>query len=104
MEMDPERTRDFLRENSECILLDVREDEELSYCSIEGNLHVPLGSLPERLTAIDAKLPVVVYCHHGIRSLAAVRLLRAKGFARACSLRGGIDRWTSEIDPSLPRY
>jgi len=104
MEMDPERTRDFMRENSECILLDVREPEEVAYCSIEGSLNISLSSLPEQLTAIDAELPVVVYCHHGIRSLAAVRLLRAKGCSRASSLRGGIDRWTSEIDSSLPRY
>ena len=104
MEMNPEETRDFLRENPDSILLDVREQEEHAFCSIKGNLHIPLGTLAENLSVLKSDFPVIVYCHHGIRSLAAVRVLRAKGLARASSLLGGIDRWSLEIDSSLPRY
>ena len=104
MEMDPGQARGFLRENSHCILLDVREPEEHAFCSIENSIHVPLGSLPERLAALSTEIPIITYCHHGIRSLAALRMLRSKGFAKVSSMRGGIDLWTIEIDPSLPRY
>ena len=104
MEMDPRQARGFLLENSSCILLDVREPEERALCCIENSLHVPLGALPERLAVLSPETPIISYCYHGIRSLAAVRMLRAKGFSKASSMRGGIDLWTIEIDPSLPRY
>ena len=104
MEMNPAQANEYLQTHSDCILLDVREAEENAYCRIEGSLHVPLAMLPERLAALDANRSTLVYCHHGIRSLAAVRLLRAKGFAKTSSLVGGIERWAIEVDPSLPRY
>ncbi len=104
MEMDPGQARGILVENSSCILLDVRELKERTLCFIEGSLHVPLSSLPEQLTALNPETPIISYCHHGIRSLAAVRMLRAKGFDKVSSMRGGIDLWAIEIDPSLTRY
>ena len=104
MEMDPRQACAFLRKNSNCILLDVREPEEHARCAIEGSLHLPSGTLSVRLAVLSPAIPIVVYCHHGVRSLAAVRMLRAKGFEKASSLRGGIDLWTTQIDPSLPRY
>ena len=104
MEMNPAQASEYLQAHSDCILLDVREAEENAYCRIEGSLHVPLAMLPERLAALDANHSTLVYCHHGIRSLAAVRLLRTKGFAKTSSLVGGIERWAIEVDPSLPRY
>ena len=104
MEMNPTQTQEVRLDDSACMLLDVRESEEYSYCSIADSLHVPLGLLHESLPAIDPELPVAVYCHHGVRSLSAVRILRGKGFAKAFSIKGGIDRWSLEIDPSLPRY
>ncbi|MFP6899589.1 MAG: rhodanese-like domain-containing protein [Opitutales bacterium] len=104
MEMNPRQARGFLDQNPDCRLLDVREPEEHALCSIEGNLHLPLALLAENLAKFDDKQPVIAYCHHGVRSLAAVRLLRAKGFAMASSLRGGIDLWAIEIDPTLARY
>ena len=104
MEMNPRQARDFLEQNPDCGLLDVRQPEEHAFCSIEGNILLPLGQLAESLTALDDKQPFIVYCHHGMRSLAAVRLLRAKGFAKASSMRGGIDLWAIEIDPAVARY
>ena len=104
MEMNPEQVIEFLQANPSSTLLDVREVEENAYCALKGSLLIPLNNLPEALPSLDGKNAVVVYCHHGIRSLAAVRMLREKGFGKATSLRGGIDLWTTQIDPSLPRY
>jgi rhodanese-related sulfurtransferase len=104
IEMNPKQASEYLRAHPDTFLLDVRENEEHAYCSIKGSLNIPLAILPERLNAIDPKAAILAYCHHGIRSLSAVRLLRAKGFAQASSIRGGIDLWTTEIDPNLPRY
>ena len=104
MEMNPRQTRDFLEQNPDCGLLDVRQPEEHAFCSIEGNILIPLGRLMDNLAALDDKQPLIAYCHHGVRSLAAVRLLRAKGFAKASSMSGGIDLWAIEIDPTVARY
>ncbi|MBL62581.1 MAG: hypothetical protein CMI30_04145 [Opitutae bacterium] len=104
MEMDPAQALEFLQANPSATLLDVREVEENAYCALKGSLLIPLNSLSEALSYVDEKKAVVVYCHHGIRSLAAVRMLREKGFTKATSLRGGIDLWSTQIDASVPRY
>lgn len=85
-------------------LLDVREDFEWQIAHLEGARHVPLGQLASRLAELNGAGDLVVYCHHGQRSLSAVELLRGAGFGRARSLAGGIDAWASEVDPHMPRY
>jgi rhodanese-related sulfurtransferase len=62
-----------------------------------------MGSLARQIGELDPRDEVVLICHHGVRSLAAQRLLAGAGF-RARSLRGGIDAWSAEIDPALARY
>lgn len=87
-------------------LIDCREADELSICQIAGNEWFPLGIFPsagERLTA-DASRGVVVYCHHGMRSLRGASILRAHGVENAFSMKGGIDAWSELIDPEVPRY
>ena len=85
-------------------LLDVREPQEERIARIEGSVLIPLRALPARLAELDPSRPIVVYCHHGVRSLRAVELMRGAGFARARSLRGGIDAWSRERDAGVPRY
>jgi len=88
------------------VLIDCREEDEHAFCSLPGDRLVPLsrfvpaieGALPEQ------GIPVIVYCHHGMRSGQAAHYLRSKGRALTFSLRGGIDLWSTEIDPSVPRY
>ena len=104
MEMDPTKACEHLRTHSDCTLLDVRESEEHAYARIEGSLLIPLATLPQQIDSLDPNRLFLVYCHHGIRSLAAVRLLKARGFAKASSIIGGIERWAIEVDSSLPRY
>ncbi len=86
------------------VLLDVREPFEWDIVHVDGARHVPLRELPARLRELDGHAEVLVYCHHGTRSRQAVELLRAAGFSKVWSVRGGIDAWATEVDPQLARY
>jgi sulfur-carrier protein adenylyltransferase/sulfurtransferase len=86
------------------LLLDVREPHEWAIARLPGARLVPLNSLPDALDGLDRSEEIIVYCHHGLRSAAAVDWLREQGFDRARNLVGGIDRWTQDIDPSMRRY
>jgi adenylyltransferase/sulfurtransferase len=90
--------------NEHLLLLDVREPFEWEITHIEGARLIPLGELPARLRELDGHADIVAYCHSGVRSVRAVEILRAAGFARARSLRGGINAWAAEVEPELPRY
>ncbi len=95
-----------LRESAPPRLLDVREPEELAIASLPGAVHIPLGELAERIDELETgrDLEWVVICHHGVRSAMATGFLAANGFSRASNLSGGIDRWSLEVDPGVPRY
>ena len=86
------------------VLVDVRERFEWDIVHVNGARHVPLRELPARLRELDGHADVLVYCHHGTRSRQAVELLKAAGFSKARSVRGGIDAWATEVDPRLARY
>jgi sulfur-carrier protein adenylyltransferase/sulfurtransferase len=85
------------------LLLDVREPMEFQLTRLPGALLIPLGDLAERLGDLDSTRDIVVYCHHGIRSVQATHLLRAAGF-RARNLTGGIAAWADRVDPTTVRY
>lgn len=102
LEVEPAEAADLLREGA--VLVDVREGWEFAGCSIPGAIHIPLGELVARVAEIPAGRTVVVNCHHGGRSLRAVQWLRSQGHTHATNMRGGIDRWSIEIDSSIPRY
>ena len=87
-------------------LLDVREPEEFEIASLPGARLVPLGQIPARVEQIaDWKdEEIVVYCHHGIRSMHAINFLAQAGFTNLTNLSGGIDAWSREVDPKTPRY
>ena len=86
------------------VLLDVREPWEYRIARIAGSRLVPLGSLPAALSTLDPEAEYVLLCHHGVRSLTGVHLLRERGLTRVAHLAGGIDAWSTEVDPSVPRY
>jgi rhodanese-related sulfurtransferase len=86
------------------LLIDVRELWEYETCRIEGAKLIPMRTIPANLQQLDVDLDVICYCHHGQRSLDVAAWLRAQGIERAQSLAGGIDRWSLEIDPAVPRY
>lgn len=85
-------------------LVDVREGWEHALVAIPGALHLPLGTLPQRVHALDRHAVTVVYCHHGVRSRAAAEHLVEVGFGEVWNLGGGIDRWVTEVAPTEPRY
>lgn len=86
-------------------LIDVREPTEWEIAHIEGARLIPLNELPERLAELPQDGDIVLHCHHGVRSMRALARLRDHaGFTRVKSLRGGIDAWSLEIDPKVPRY
>lgn len=96
-----------LLDNKEPIsLIDCRQPFEYDICRIEGATLIPLGDFQETFGDIEVEpeRKVVVYCHHGVRSMQAAVYLRQLGFSRAVSLAGGIDLWSRLIDPSVPRY
>ena len=88
------------------LLIDCRTPEEHAICRIEAARLIPMQDLPERLPEIEAwrDKPIIVHCHHGVRSLRVAHWLREKGFLLAQSMQGGIDAWSAEVDPSVPRY
>ncbi|MEO5721222.1 MAG: molybdopterin-synthase adenylyltransferase MoeB [Chthoniobacterales bacterium] len=86
------------------LLLDVREPHEYEIAHIDTARLIPLGELSARLDELDRAAKIVVHCHSGVRSAHAVQLLRAAGFPNAVNLAGGIDAWSVEVDPTVPRY
>ena len=95
----------ILRENNnEAIFLDVREDSELAICKIEGALHIPMSEVPERHEALPKETPLIVFCHHGMRSMQIVDFLGTKGYENAINLSGGIHAWAQDVDSGLRRY
>ena len=85
-------------------LLDIREAAELDVAALEGAMHIPMGEVPARLDELPADAPLVVLCHHGVRSAMMVDYLRRQGIDAAVNLAGGIDAWSREIDPAVPLY
>ncbi len=85
-------------------LLDVREPWEVAIARLPGSLNIPLGEVPQRLGELDSRVPLVVMCKAGGRSLRAAEFLAGRGFSNVANLSGGIDAWTQEIDPSVPMY
>ncbi|HEV8303874.1 MAG TPA: molybdopterin-synthase adenylyltransferase MoeB [Gemmatimonadales bacterium] len=91
-------------QNPQLVVVDVREPHEYEIGHIDGAKLIPLSELPNRLNELDGHAEIVTHCHHGVRSMKALEILKAAGFAKVRSLKGGIDAWSVEVDPALPRY
>jgi len=102
-EITPRELAALVSRGSAPFILDVREPHEHAYARIAGSELIPLATLQRALDTLPRDRDVVVYCHHGIRSAHAVEMLRGGGI-RALNLSGGIDRWSTEVDPSVRRY
>ncbi len=86
------------------VVLDVREADEVAIAHLPGAVHLPLSELENALRTLDPHAEYVVVCHHGVRSARAAALMQERGFTRVYNLLGGIDAWSCEIDPNVPRY
>lgn len=104
LQIEPRVLAERLARGARPLVIDVREPWEHEICRLDGARLIPLGELPTRYQELLDADEVVLYCHHGIRSLDAAAWLRQQGVEGAKSLSGGIDRWAQEIDPEVPRY
>ena len=86
------------------LLLDVREPWEHEKARIEGSQLVPMGEIPVRYGELDSKREIVAICHHGGRSMQVAMFLEKNGFANVHNLSGGMEAWSTTVDPSVPRY
>jgi len=92
------------REPGTVVLLDVREPFERALAVIEPSMHIPLGEVPERAAEIPKDREVIVYCHTGSRSMMVAGFLSTRGWKTLANLAGGIDAWSVQVDPNVPRY
>ena len=107
LEVDPQEVKRRLDAGEKLHLIDVREPHEFAQAKIEGATLVPMRSAPGELPDLEARSeegPLIVYCHHGVRSLNVVHWLREQGIEACQSMAGGIDAWSLVVDPSVPRY
>lgn len=106
MEVDCHSVRNLIASDREMVLLDCREPDEWDLVRIDGAVLLPMSSLRDRVTELEKfrARTIVVYCHHGVRSLRVAHWLKQQGFPNACSMAGGIDAWSVQIDSSLSRY
>ncbi len=104
LQISPRELKQRLDRGEKFLLVDVREPWEHEICRIEGARLIPLGALAANLGLFAQAEEVVLYCHHGVRSLDAAAWLHAQGIEGARSLSGGIERWAREIAPHVPRY
>lgn len=106
-QIEPTELASALNDGRSLAMLDVREPWEVQQAVIAGSINVPMQSIPQNLDAIrklqsDGEL--VVICHHGARSMYVAQFLQHQGFDDLINLRGGIDAWSRQVDPSVPIY
>ncbi len=100
----PKELAHRLGHGDELVLLDVREPHELEICRIQGSIAIPMSEISRRHVELDPDKPLVCICHHGIRSAHVASALARLEFAELYNLTGGIDRWATEVEPTMPRY
>lgn len=103
-DVGPLELEESIKRGDAPLLLDVREPYEYEICHLVGAKLIPVGQLPRRMDELDSGRSIVVYCHHGIRSAWAVRLLRDAGYREARNLSGGIEAWRQQVDPEMRAY
>ena len=104
-ELTPEDLHSRLAAGENLQLVDVRQPEEYAYCRIEGSVLIPLGELASRADEIADDRPVVLICHHGVRSMQALAYLQNRHeLTNLLNLRGGIHAWSVRVDPTVAIY
>jgi rhodanese-related sulfurtransferase len=107
LEAAPADVKRRMESGENIALIDVREPFEYQQARIEGAELISMGTIPSALQQLEAKADeatLIVYCHHGVRSMQVAHWLREQGIHACQSMTGGIDRWSLEVDPTVPRY
>ena len=86
------------------VLLDVREAWEFQAGHIDGSLTMPMNTIPDRLSDLDAQQPIICICHHGVRSMQVALFLERNGFTAIGNLTGGVHTWSLQVDSTIPIY
>ena len=102
--LSPEEIKKRIDEGHKIVILDVREPWEYQISKIEGAVLIPLGQLEKGKEELDQEAEIVCQCHHGVRSFKAMKYLQASGFKNVKNMAGGIDAWSAQVDPKVPRY
>ncbi len=106
-EISPQEALNQMAQEGKAVLIDVREPEEFALAKIQNSCLIPMRDVPSAIQKLDEmaeESTLLVLCHHGVRSLQVVAWLREKGIDRCYSITGGIDRWSREIDATIPTY
>ena len=106
LETDCQTVHTKLTRDDRFLLIDCREPEEFEQAQIAGAKLIPMSQLAARVDELSSfrDWEIAVHCHHGGRSMRVTNWLREQGFPKTQSMAGGIDRWSLEIDPTIPRY
>lgn len=103
-EMDVQTLKERLDQGDDLLLLDVREDEELQFSRLEGIVHMPMNTIPDRVDELDRNAEVVCICRSGGRSLNVAHYLSSQGFSRVHNLTGGMNEYARVVDPTQQVY
>ena len=103
-EIDVHQLKSRMDDKKPFVLLDVREPAEIEVCRLPGSVVIPLGELPARLDELDSASETIIHCKAGGRSAKALQILLDAGFEDVCHVKGGINAWSAEIDPTVPHY
>jgi rhodanese-related sulfurtransferase len=106
IEIDVHSVCGLIQSKDPFLFLDCREPDEYATARIAGATLIPMSEMRDRLNELEPHRDqrIVIHCHHGGRSLQVAAALRAAGFPEAQSMAGGIDAWSQEVDPTVPRY
>ena len=105
LQITPQEVKQRLDSGEKIRFVDVREPFEFRQAHIEGSELIPMRTVAKALPSFEEETaPLILFCHHGVRSLQIASWLREQGVESSRSMDGGIDRWSLEIDPAVPRY
>lgn len=106
LELDCRSVKAKLDSGEGFLFLDCREPDEHATAHIAGTTLIPMSALTQRIGELEPyrDSQIVVHCHHGGRSMRVTQWLRQQGFAKTTNMAGGIDEWSQQVDPSVPRY
>lgn len=105
-QLTPRELSDWLSDPSRPapVLIDVREGWEVELCRIDGARHIPMGTIPAAVESLPKSEPLVIYCHHGMRSMQVANFLISRGCAQVYNLKGGIDAWAYDVAADMRHY
>ena len=100
----PAEIQQRLQAGEDLLLVDVRQPQEIGIAALPDALVCPMSRAAEWIDRLPKEQPLVVFCHHGIRSMHVAIALNDRGYRNVTNMTGGIDLWSTQVDPGVPRY